>query len=163
MKEFRTVADRARSTRTKADTIQLLERYATTGCSTYRVDSDLFREVWPNEDPEGYTLHPYNAGDAVDCHTVTFKKSVYVGQYLADLNQIMTWIIRNGHNGHKIVTIYSTGVNNYGKPRIHVCHKSAKRLGLEGEGVLVPDTDGHYQAIMEGVEVVWIQDTKGSE
>jgi hypothetical protein len=72
----------------------------------------------------------------------------------------MTWLIRNGA---KIATIYSTGVNNSGKPRIHICHKSAKRLGLEDEGVLIADTDGHFEAVMEDVEVVWIQDTKEGE
>tara|TARA_R110000868_G_scaffold76009_1_gene219023 strand:- start:785 stop:1120 length:336 start_codon:yes stop_codon:yes gene_type:complete len=72
---FREIRKQALSERTKKATLLLVEEYAVSKCATYRTDSILFREVWANENPEGFTLVPYNAGNCVDDYTVIYNDS----------------------------------------------------------------------------------------
>ena len=162
MIDFTIASVKARRTKIKAEALILLEVYAAGGFATYPVDAELIRHIWPNEDPEGFTLTAYNAGNIRDGYTVTktavasqFKPSKYVSRYAADLTLIQQWLERNGA---KVLTIYGTSIGPVGGPRIHVCDKSAKRLGLTTVGVLTVDTETHFEATMEGVEVKWIVD-----
>ena len=54
--------------RTEASALALLADYAETGCATYPEDSSLFRALWPDENPPGFTLHTYHH---MNTHTVT--------------------------------------------------------------------------------------------
>ena len=67
---FRAIAERARTERTESATLALLAKYADNECATFPVDSDLFREVWPDERPPGFRLHPY---EHLNTHTVTVE------------------------------------------------------------------------------------------
>jgi len=64
-----TIAKTAREERTVAAAIELLHAYATTRSATYPVDSALFRELWSNEDPPGFTLYDY---PHMNTHVVRF-------------------------------------------------------------------------------------------
>ena len=57
--QFRAVCENARTKRTVEATLPLLGWYADTKCATYPADSQLFRELWPNEKPPGFVLTPY--------------------------------------------------------------------------------------------------------
>ena len=57
---FCAIAKIARTTRTEADALDLLELYAESGCATYPVDAALFRELWADEKPPGFVLRAYS-------------------------------------------------------------------------------------------------------
>ena len=68
---FILIATTARELRTEAATYTLLEAYARNGCATYPEDSELFRELWPNEQVPGYVLRPY---PHMNTHTVFYAE-----------------------------------------------------------------------------------------
>jgi hypothetical protein len=67
---FKLIAQTARELRTEAATYALLEAYARSGCATYPVDSELFRELWPDEQVPGFVLRPY---PHMNTHTVAYQ------------------------------------------------------------------------------------------
>ena len=67
---FKLIAKTARELRTEAAAYTLLEAYAQNGCATYPVDSELFREIWPDEQVPGFVLRPY---PHMNTHTVTYQ------------------------------------------------------------------------------------------
>lgn len=56
---FKLIAQTARELRTEAAAYTLLDAYARSGCATYPPDSELFRELWPDEQVPGFVLTPY--------------------------------------------------------------------------------------------------------
>jgi len=66
---FMIIAKTAREERTVSAALVLLGEYARNKCATYPADSRLFRELWPNEDPPGFTLHDYHY---LNTHVVRF-------------------------------------------------------------------------------------------
>jgi|18_taG_2_1085343.scaffolds.fasta_scaffold113538_2 hypothetical protein len=66
---FMTIAKTAREERTVSAALVLLHEYATSRCATYPTDSALFRELWPNGNPPGFTLYNYHH---MNTHTVRF-------------------------------------------------------------------------------------------
>ena len=66
---FMTIAKTAREERTVDAALVLLGEYARNKCATYPTDSALFRELWPNENPPGFTLYNYHH---MNTHTVRF-------------------------------------------------------------------------------------------
>ena len=68
---FNLIAQTARELRTEAATYALLEAYARSGCATYPVDSELFRELWPDEQVLGFVLRPY---PHMNTHTVAYAE-----------------------------------------------------------------------------------------
>lgn len=67
---FKLISQTARELRTEAAAYTLLEAYAQNGCATYPVDSELFREIWPDEQVPGFVLRPY---PHMNTHTVTYQ------------------------------------------------------------------------------------------
>ena len=65
--EFKTISRRAWTERTEEAALALLAHYAESKCATYPTCSKLFREVWPDENPPGFILHPYTH---LNTHTV---------------------------------------------------------------------------------------------
>ena len=57
---FRQIAQKAWDERTEEAALALLDYYAKSGCATYPRCSELFREVWPKENPPGFILHHYS-------------------------------------------------------------------------------------------------------
>ena len=68
---FKLIAQTARELRTDAAAYTLLEAYARNGCATYPEDSELFREIWPDEEPPGFVLRPY---PHMNTHTVFYAE-----------------------------------------------------------------------------------------
>ena len=74
---FKLIAKTAHELRTEAAAYTLLEAYARSGCATYPADSELFRELWPDENPPGFVLtkaDAYILFNAVEhTHTVAYQ------------------------------------------------------------------------------------------
>ena len=70
MNTFITIRRQALAERTEEAALALLALYADNGCATYNSDSQLFRSLWAEENPPGFTLRPYRAMGAAG-HLVT--------------------------------------------------------------------------------------------